>query len=104
MIQSKQPRKKRKFFYKAPLHIARKFVSAHVSKELREKLKKRSLVLKKGFVVKISRGTRKGLSAKVVKVDLGRKRIFIEGVVKKKQGGKEVLIPFDSSNLIIVST
>lgn len=104
MIQSKQPRKKRKFLYKAPLHIARKFVSAHVSKELKEKLKKRSLVLKKGFTVKVSRGSKKGLSAKIVNVNLRKKKVFLEGVVKKKQGGKEALIPFDSSNLIIVST
>jgi large subunit ribosomal protein L24 len=104
MIDSKQPRKKRKFAYTAPLHLARGFVSAHLSKELREKLKKRSVVLKKGFTVKISRGSKKGVSAKVVKVDLGARRIFLEGMIKKKQGGKEVLIPFDSSNLIVVST
>ena len=101
---SKQPRKKRKFMYNAPLHVARRFVSSHVSKELRGKLKKRSVVLRKGFTVKVLRGFKKGVSAKVVKVSLRERKVFLEGVVKKKSNGKEVLIPFDSSNLMVIST
>ena len=100
---SKQPRKKRKFMYNAPLHLARGFVSAHLSKELREKMKKRSVVLKKGFMVKILRGAKKGASAKVVKVNLSKRKVFLEGIIKKKNSGKEVLLPFDSSNLMVIS-
>ena len=32
--KSKQPRKQRKFLYNAPLHVRRKIMSAHLSKEL----------------------------------------------------------------------
>ncbi len=98
---SKQPRKKRLAAYNAPIHQRRKKVSAHLSKELRAKLKTRSLELKKGDTVKIIRGSRKGVSGKVTNVDTISSKIFVEKVVIKKQGGKELPIPIEPSNTII---
>ncbi|MBS1194889.1 MAG: ribosomal protein L24p/L26e, archaeal/eukaryotic, partial [Methanomicrobia archaeon] len=46
--RSIQPRKQRKARYTAPLHIKGKFLSATLSKELREQYKRRSLRVVKG--------------------------------------------------------
>ncbi|MBI5229157.1 50S ribosomal protein L24 [Candidatus Micrarchaeota archaeon] len=99
---SRQPRKKRKELFNAPLHAKAKLVRAHLSKELREKLKRRSERLKKGDKVKIIRGRFKGRSGKVVKVSLSRGKIFVEGIVQKKQSGKEESHPINASNVVIL--
>lgn len=101
MIKSSKPRKQRKFLYTAPLHRRQKLVSAHLSKELRAQLKKRSLPLRKGDEVKIMRGKFSGKTGKVAEVDLKKLKIFIDGVTRKKADGKEVKIPFRPSNLLI---
>ena len=44
---SKQPRKQRKYRFNAPLHISGKFLSTHLSPELREVYKRRSIRVKK---------------------------------------------------------
>ena len=67
--KSKKPRKQRKFLKLAPLHIRRKMIAAHLSKELREKYKRRSIPVRKGDEVKIMRGEFKGMIGKIVKVD-----------------------------------
>ena len=98
---SKQPRKQRKYRANAPLHIRHKFVSAHLSKELREKYKTRSLPVRKGDTVEIMRGRFKGLEGKVTKVDLRSVKVYIDGIKTKKVDGSEVMVPIDPSNLLI---
>ena len=73
-----------------------------MSKELRAKLKKRSLPVRKGDKVKVLRGKFKKKEGKIVSVDLKKTRVFVEGCVLKKQGGKEVLAPIHPSNLLLV--
>ena len=51
-----QSRKQRNYRHKAPLHIKQKFVSAHLSKELRQKCGRRSLGVRKGDKVKVTTG------------------------------------------------
>ncbi len=102
MIKSSKPRKQRKFLYSAPLHLRQKLVSAHLSKELRAQMKKRSLPLRKGDEVKIMRGSFRGKTGKVLDVNLKKLKIYIEGVVHKKADGKEAKIPFHPSNLMIM--
>lgn len=98
---STQPRKQRKYRYNAPLHIRRKFISAHLSKELREKFGKRSVPLRKGDEVLIMRGAFKGFRGNVERIDLKKSRIYIEGVKRKKVDGSEVLVPIHPSNTMI---
>ncbi len=86
---SKQPRKQRKALYEAPLHARRKLLHAHLSRELRKSLGRRSALVAKGDSVKIIRGKYRGASGKVVKVDLKRGFVGVENVLVKKQGGKE---------------
>ncbi len=99
---SKQPRKQRKYRYNAPLHVRRKFLSAHLSKELREKLGRRSLEIRKGDRVQVMRGQYRGIVGKVDSVSLKKLKVYLENVRRKKADGKEMLVPLDPSNLMIV--
>ena len=98
---TRQPRKQRKKLYNAPLHLRQKLVSAHLSKELRKAKKKRSLPLRKGDKVKVMRGKFKGKIGKVTRVELNSLKAFVEGILLKKQAGKEVMAPIEPSNLMI---
>jgi large subunit ribosomal protein L24 len=102
MIKSKKPRTQRKFRYTAPLHLRKNFVHVHLSKELREKTKKRAVQVRKGDKVKIMRGKFKGKEGKVAKVDLSDVKVFVEGITIKKANGKETFYPLDPSNLMII--
>ncbi len=100
-MSSIQPRKQRKARYNAPLHLRQKQVAAHLSKQLREQKKKRSLPLHKGDTVKIMRGRFRGRTGKVVEVSVTERYAHVEGVVMKKQSGKEVLAKIQPSTLLI---
>ncbi len=100
-IKSKQPRKQRKYRYNAPLHIKQKFVSAHLSKDLRKKYGKRSANLRKGDNVRIMSGQFKNKSGKVEEVDLKKTNIFVSGMEIVKKDGTKVRFPIHPSNLMI---
>ena len=102
-MESKKPGKQRAKLAEMPLHQRKRLVCAHLSKELRESLKKRSLPVKKGDTVKIMRGKFRGKTGKVVRVDLRKARVYIEKITRKKTDGSEILVPFNASNLKIVS-
>jgi len=99
---SDKPRQQRKFRYTAPLHLRRHFVHVHLSKDLRVKMKTRAVAVKTGDKVKVMRGNFAGKEGKVMSVNLTRTKIFIEGMTAKKQKGKEVAVPFEPSNLMIM--
>lgn len=102
MIKSKKPRKQRKFLFTAPLHIRRKIMSAHLSKELREKYKTRSFPIRKGDEVEIMRGEFKKRTGKVARVDLKNYKVYVEGVTIKRTDGTERLKAIHPSNLRIL--
>jgi len=102
MVSSK-PRKQRKMLYEAPLHRRQKMMAAHLSKELREKFKRRSLPVRKGDEVKIMRGSFKGRTAKIEKVDLKKMVVYLEGITRKKSDGSDAKIPFSASNLMLIN-
>jgi large subunit ribosomal protein L24 len=99
---STQPRKQRKYAYNAPLHIASKFLSVHLSKELREKYNTRNIRVKTGDKVKVVRGTYKGRTGKVSKVSLKRTKVFVEGIEITKKEGNKSFIPIKPASLIII--
>jgi len=101
-MSSKKPSKQRKRFFNAPLHKRGKIMSVHLSPELREKYKVRSLPIRKGDRVRIMRGDAKGMEGKVVRVDRKKYRVYIEGVTRTNQRGEEVLIPIHYSNLMLI--
>lgn len=102
-IASSQPRKQRKFRMNAPLHIRGKFLNSNLSKELREKYGKRSLRVRKGDKVKISRGQFKGKVGTVEKVSIIDSKIHVSDVNLIKKDGSKVSYPLDPSNVIITT-
>ena len=98
---SKQPRKQRKYRANAPLNIKRKFISSHLSKELREKYSIRNIRIRKDDKVKIIRGQFKGKTGKITKVITKKSKVFIENIQNIKNDGTKTYYPIDPSNLII---
>jgi large subunit ribosomal protein L24 len=98
---SAQPRKQRKWLFSAPIHARHKLVSAMLSKELKEKYNRNSVPVRKGDTVKIMRGDMKGHSGEVMKVDLKKYKIFIQGVTAKKADGTDVEKPVAPSNVMV---
>ena len=102
-IGSKQPRKQRKYLINAPLHTRHKFLSAHLSKDLRTKYGKRSIPVRKGDEVLVMRGNFKKKKAKITTVNLKRGKVFLENIQRSKRDGSKVNIPFYPSNLMIMT-
>jgi len=94
----------RKRFYCAKNHERTRRMRVHLSKELRSRLKqkKRSLLLRKGDVVSVMRGPGKGKNAKVIRSSHSKMRVFVEGVNVRTSKGREVLVPLQPSNLMLV--
>lgn len=102
-MKSKKPSKQRKSFYHTPLHKRHKLLAAHLSKELRNQLRKRSLPIRKGDEVKVMRGKFKGTTGKISKIDLKRLKVYIENVKRKKVSGEEVHVPINPSKLLMIN-
>lgn len=98
---SKQKRKQRKYIKNAPLNIKHKFLSAHLSKELRQKYKKRSICVRKNDKVKIVRGQFKGKEGKIEKVFTKKSKVYIDNIQITKIDGTKTHYPIHPSNLII---
>lgn len=101
-MSSKQPRKQRKVLYKGDINKIRKNVSSHLSKELRKKYKKRSVVLHTGDTVKIMRGAFKGKTGKVTRVNIKKCKAYVEGIEIQKANGQKAKVPLHPSNLMII--
>jgi len=99
---SSQPRKQRKFRYNAPGHIRQAFLSAHLDKALREETGRRSMKLRKGDEVIVTRGEFNKIRGAVTRVDTKALKVFIEGVKRKKVSGQEANVPVDPSNVKII--
>lgn len=98
---SKKPKKQRKYRYNAPLHVKRKFLSAHLSEELRKKYNRRSFPVRKGDEVEIMRGEFKKKKGKINRVDLQETKVYIDGITRKKVDGSDISVPIHPSNLRI---
>lgn len=99
---SKQIRKQRKYRYNAPLHLKQKFLSAHLSVDLRKKYGLRSLQLRKGDKIKIMKGQFAKRECKVERVNLKKELVFLSGIESIKKDGNKVQFPFKASNLMLI--
>ena len=99
---SVQPRKQRKYRHNAPLHVKRRFLAANIAHSLRDRFSKRSMVVRKGDEVMVTRGQLKGTKGLIERVDIKGERVFIEGVKMKKVDGSDVSKPIAPSNLVII--
>lgn len=102
MSRSVQPRKQRLARAEAPLHTRRKQIAAHLSEMLILRYNRRSLPVVRGDVVKVMRGAWRGHEEKVASVDLGLRKVTVEGVTITKADGKKKARPVDPSNLVIL--
>lgn len=99
---SKQPRKQRLAIYSAPLHLRRRFLSAPLSRELREKHKTRSLPVRKGDRVRVVRGDFKKLEGDITEVDTKSHFVQVEGASITKADGTQVPRPVRASNIMLL--
>jgi large subunit ribosomal protein L24 len=99
--KSVQPRKQRKYRANAPRHVKSKYITAPLSQELREEHDTRSLRLRQGDTVKVTRGDHAGVEGEVTEVDLVRERIYVDGVEVKKTDGSLTPRPIHPSNVQI---
>lgn len=76
-------------------------LSAHLQKNLRKEVGKRSLPLRKGDEVEVMRGEFKGRRGNVSDIDMKKLKIYIENIKVKKVSGQEVQVPVDPSNVMI---
>ena len=102
MVKSSKPKKQRKSFFNRALHLKGKNFAAHLSKELRKSLGKRSLQLRKGDKVKVMSGSNKGFSGKIIRVNRRKNQVFLEKLNRKKADGTEIPLPLKPSNLLLV--
>lgn len=98
---SSSRRKNRKAHFAAPSNIRRKLLSAHLSKELRQKYNVRSLPVKRDDEVVIVRGTFKGNKGKVTQVYRRRWCVYVEKISKTKINGAPYQVPLHPSQLVI---
>ena len=99
----KKPRTVRRAQLNAPLHVKSKFVSVHLSEELRRKYGRRSIRVRPGDTVKVMRGSYKGIQGKVQRVFPKEGKVTIEGLTREKTRGDAVPIKIHASNLQAVS-
>lgn len=99
---SSHPKEVRKrMIYKAPLHAKAKQLVAPLSEELRKEYGIRRIRVRKGDTVIVVRGSFKGHEGKVVRVNVKKMRIFVEGVTRTRADGREVFIPLHPSKVVI---
>lgn len=102
LTKSSHPSKQREAYFNAPLHIRHKFLTAPLSKELQKRFGIKRLPVRKGDTVLIVRGDFKGIKGKVIRVDLKRIRIYVEGATLRKANGEIVYYPIHPSKVVIV--
>ena len=88
---STKARKQRKYIVNAPLHIRHRFVSMHLSPELRKKHGTRNLPARKGDTIKILRGSLAGRTGKIDHIE--DEKIFVGGIENTRKDGSKSLIP-----------
>ena len=98
---SRKVRKQRKYRHNAPLNIKRKFLAAHLSKELITTYKKRNIPVRKGDTVKVMRGQFKGKTGKIIQVFPKITKIHVENVENTKNDGGKAFYPLNPSNVLI---
>jgi len=98
---TKNPGKQRKRVANAPLHVKGSFLGSHLSKDLRSKLKRRTLRVRTGDKVSIMRGNFAGFVGVVERVDLQNCNVFVAGVDRTKRDGSKARPGVHPSKIMI---
>ena len=97
--KSIQKRKQRKYRFNAPIHIKKKFLSVNLAKILRKKYGFRNITLRKGDKVMVMRGKFTKHVGEVIRINVKRTKVFVEGVENIKKDGTKIFYPLQPSNL-----
>jgi len=95
------PGKQIKRMHNAPLHIRRKWISAHLDENLLLKYDKRAISVIKGDTVRVMRGNFRGHEDKVAEVNTKKNTLDIEGITMTKADGNKIAKPIHHSNVMI---
>lgn len=103
--KTKQPRKQRKRYYNAPLHLRNRQMTALLSRELRAKYGIRRLPVHKDDKVIVFRAKSEDqeIKGKVLRVLPQKYSVHIEGHSKEKADGTITSFPIHPSNILITS-
>jgi large subunit ribosomal protein L24 len=99
---SKSPRKNRRRVRNAPMHERKKMLKARLDEFLQEEYGLRSLVIKKGDLVRIMRGQFRDTESKVTLVSYKKGIVYLDNTTITKADGKEAVVPIHPSNLMLV--
>lgn len=99
---SKSPRKQRRQARNAPMHDRKRFLKCRLDEFLQEEYGLRSLVIKKGDLVRIMRGQFRDTESKVTAVSYKKRVVYLDNTSITKADGKEAAVPIHPSNLMIV--
>ncbi len=99
---SKAPKKQRRRIYKGPIHSNKRLLRCRLDEFLQEEYGFRSLVIRKGDLVRIMRGQFRDTEGKVVEVDYRKALVYLENATTTKADGKEAQVPIHPSNLMLV--
>jgi len=100
-MRTTKPGKQRKMFFNAPLHKKRKWIAAHLEENLLLKYDKRAVPVVKGDTVRVMRGSFRGHEDKVVRVNVKKGYLEIEGITMSKADGNKIAKPIHPSNVMI---
>ncbi len=100
---TKKPSKQRKMLYQAPDHKRYKFFAAPLSSALATSHKVKTLPVRSGDTVRVTRGDHKGLEGKVTQIDRRKYRIYIEGLTREKVDGTAIPVAVHPSKVVITN-
>ena len=100
-MRSINPGKQRRELFNAPLHKKRKWIAAHLEENLLLKYDKRALPIIKGDTIRVMRGSFRGHEDKVVKINVKKHSLEIEGITMSKADGNKIAKPVHPSNVLI---
>ncbi|MBM3308833.1 MAG: 50S ribosomal protein L24, partial [Candidatus Altiarchaeales archaeon] len=87
--------------FNAPLHKKKAFCRAMLSKELKKTYGLNSMQVRKGDTVKVMRGELKGSTGNVIRVEVDKRKVYVDGLTMKKADGTDIERPLEPSNLQI---
>jgi large subunit ribosomal protein L24 len=101
-LSSKSPRKQRRRTRNAPHHERRNMLKCRLDEFLQEEYGLRSLVVKKGDLVRIMRGQFRDTESKVTSVSYKKGVVYLDSSTITKADGKEAYVPIHPSNIMLV--
>jgi large subunit ribosomal protein L24 len=101
--KTKKPSKSRKRRFTAPKHLKRKYLSAPLSPSLKAEYGTRSMPLITGDNITVVKGDRKLSEGRIIRVNLEKSVIYIEGLTRNRMDGSTFQIPLKPNNVMITN-